>query len=135
MTTDVILTGTGVPHARAGCAGAGTPVRYGDVARQFDAGRSSVMRLMEAGTVPHELTAVFLTHVHSDHLVGLPDLVMTRWTHRRIEQHGPLVVGHELDPLAGPRSHRCSGPSETGVAPVDLAAAHARAGASRAEAT
>ena len=85
MTTEVILTGTGVPHARPGCAGAGTLVRCGDVALQFDAGRSTVMRLMEAGTAPHELTAVFLTHVHSDHLVGLPDLVMTRWTHGRLE--------------------------------------------------
>ena len=92
MTTEVILTGTGVPHARPGCAGAGTLIRCGDVALQFDAGRSTVMRLMEAGTAPHELTAVFLTHVHSDHLVGLPDLVMTRWTHGRLEQHGPLVV-------------------------------------------
>ena len=50
MTTEVVLTGTGVPHARARCAGAGTLVRCGDVALQFDAGRSTVMRLMEAGT-------------------------------------------------------------------------------------
>ena len=92
MTTHVVLTGTGVPHARPGCAGAGTLVRCGDVALQFDAGRSTVMRLMEAGTAPHELTALFLTHVHSDHLVGLPDLVMTRWTHGRLDEHGDMVV-------------------------------------------
>ena len=84
MATEVILTGTGVPHARPNCAGAGTLVRRGDIALQFDAGRSTVMRLMEAGTPPHALTAVFLTHVHSDHVVGLPDLAMTRWIHGRI---------------------------------------------------
>jgi ribonuclease Z len=92
MATEVILTGTGVPHARPHCAGAGTLVRHGDIALQFDAGRSTVMRLMEAGTPPHALTAVFLTHVHSDHVVGLPDLAMTRWVHGRVEAHGALVV-------------------------------------------
>ena len=78
MATEVMLTGTGVPHPRPGRAGAGVLVRHDDVALQFDAGRATVMRLMEAGTPPHALTAVFLTHVHSDHLVGLPDLAMTR---------------------------------------------------------
>ncbi len=63
MTTEVILTGTGVPHARPHCAGAGTLVRCGHIALQFDAGRSTVMRLMEAGTPTFALSAVFLTHV------------------------------------------------------------------------
>ncbi len=92
MTTEVILTGTGVPHPRPGRAGAGTLVRHGDVALQFDAGRSTVMRLMEAGTPPHALSAVFLTHVHSDHVVGLPDVAMTRWIQQQLARTGPLVV-------------------------------------------
>jgi ribonuclease Z len=92
MTTEVILTGTGVPHPRAGTAGAGVLVRHGDVALQFDAGRSTVMRLMDAGTPPHALTALFLTHVHSDHIVGLPDVAMTRWIQQQMVQSGPLVV-------------------------------------------
>jgi len=90
--TEVVLTGTGVPHPRPGCAGAGTLVRHGDVALQFDAGRSTVLRLMEAGTPPHALTAVFLTHVHSDHVVGLPDLAMTRWVQQQLVRSGPLAV-------------------------------------------
>lgn len=88
MTTEVILTGTGVPHPRPGRAGAGVLIRHGDVALQFDAGRSTVMRLMDAGTLPHALTAVFLTHVHSDHVVGLPDLAMTRWIQQQLRVHG-----------------------------------------------
>jgi ribonuclease Z len=92
MTTDVILTGTGVPHPRPGTAGPGALVRHGDTALQFDAGRSTVMRLMDAGTPPHALTAVFLTHVHSDHVVGLPDLAMTRWVQQQLVASGPLVV-------------------------------------------
>lgn len=92
MTTEVILTGTGVPHPRPGRAGAGVLIRHDSVAMQFDAGRASVMRLMEAGTPPHALTAVFLTHVHSDHVVGLPDLAMTRWIQQQLAKSGPLVV-------------------------------------------
>ena len=92
MTTEVVLTGTGVPHPRPGQAGAGALVRHGDVALQIDAGRSTVLRLMEAGTPPHALTATFLTHVHSDHVVGLPDLAMTRWIQQQLVRSGPLVV-------------------------------------------
>jgi ribonuclease Z len=47
---------------------------------------------MEAGTPPHALTATFLTHVHSDHVVGLPDLAMTRWVQQQMVASGPLVV-------------------------------------------
>jgi len=92
MTTEVILTGTGVPHPRPGTAGAGVLVRAGAVSLQFDAGRSTVMRLMDAGTPPHALTALFLTHVHSDHVVGLPDVAMTRWVQQQLVPSGPLVV-------------------------------------------
>jgi ribonuclease Z len=92
MITEVIITGTGVPHPRPGRAGAGVLVRHGDIALQFDAGRSTVMRLMEAGVPPHALTAVFLTHVHSDHVVGLPDVAMTRWIQQQLAPSGPLVV-------------------------------------------
>lgn len=96
MATDVVLTGTGVPHPRPGTAGAGTLVRWTDGARrvalQFDAGRATVLRLMDAGTPPAELTAVFLTHLHSDHVVGLPDLALTHWVQRPMSGAGPLVI-------------------------------------------
>lgn len=92
MTTEVVLTGTGVPHPRPGRAGAGTLVRCGDVALQFDAGRGTVLRLMEAGTPPHALSAVLLTHVHSDHVVDLADVAMTRWVQQQLVATGPLVV-------------------------------------------
>jgi ribonuclease Z len=92
VPTEHVLTGTGVPHPRPGRAGAGALVRCGDVALQFDAGRSTVLRLMEAGTPPHALTAVFLTHVHSDHVVGLPDVAMARWIQQQLVKSGPLVV-------------------------------------------
>lgn len=93
---EVVLTGTGVPHPAPGRAGAGTLVRYrvGDrrVALQFDAGRATVLRLSEAGTPPPFLTALFLTHLHSDHVVDLADVAMTRWIQQQLRKTGPLVV-------------------------------------------
>lgn len=80
MTTLVTVTGTGTPLATADRAGAGVLVRYGDVHLQFDAGRATVSRVLGAGSSPADLTALFLTHYHSDHLVGLQDLVLTHWT-------------------------------------------------------
>lgn len=91
-TTSVTLTGTGIPHPTPGRAGPGALVRHGDVALQFDAGRGTVMRLADAGSPPHALTALFLTHIHSDHLVDLADVAMTRWIQQELHQVGPLTV-------------------------------------------
>ena len=92
MTTTVTLTGTGVPHPAPGRAGAGVLVRHGATALQFDAGRGTVIRLAEAGCTPLHLTALFVTHYHSDHVVDLPDVAMTRWIQQQLERTGPLQV-------------------------------------------
>src|SRR5215813_7899788 len=92
MTTEVILTGTGVPHPTPGRAGAGTLVRAGQVAVQVDAGRATALRLAEAGTHPARLDALFLTHVHSDHVHDVPDLTMTRWLSQKMQATGPLPI-------------------------------------------
>ena len=91
-TTTVTLTGTGVPHPSPGRAGPGTLVRHGEVNLQFDAGRATVMRLADAGAPPHTLTALFLTHIHSDHLVDLADVAMTRWIQQNMHPVGPLTI-------------------------------------------
>jgi ribonuclease Z len=92
MATTVTLTGTGVPHPSPGRAGPGVLVRRGGTALQFDAGRGTVLRLADAGCAAHELDAVFVTHVHSDHLVDLADLVMTRWLQGTLHPAGPLPI-------------------------------------------
>lgn len=111
MTTTITLTGTGVPHPSPGRAGAGTLVRCGDVALQFDAGRATVLRLVEVDCAMHQLDALFVTHLHSDHLVDLADVVMTRWIQQILHPCDPLPIvvpegaaadfaRHMLDPYA-----------------------------------
>src|SRR5208282_3395142 len=91
-STTVTLTGTGMPLPSPRRAGPGTLVRHGHVALQFDAGRGTVIRLAEAGVPPYALTAQFVTHVHSDHLVDLADVAMTRWIQQGINRSVPLTV-------------------------------------------
>jgi ribonuclease Z len=134
-TTTVTLTGTGVPHPSPGRAGPGVLVCHGDVALQFDAGRGTVLRLADAGYAPHQLDAVFVTHVHSDHLVDLADLVMTRWIQGIMHPARPLPViavegqatrfaSRMLEPfdddIAVRVEHVQDGPPELDVRPFDL---------------
>ena len=79
MSTEVVLTGTGFPRPHPHRAGPGVLVRRGDVALQFDVGRATTMRLAALGLPVTDLTATFLTHHHSDHVVGLTDLLLSRW--------------------------------------------------------
>jgi ribonuclease Z len=67
-------------------------LRHGDTAIQFDAGRGTVLRLSEAGVGAHELDALFVTHVHSDHVIDLADVVMTRWIQGTLHPAGPLPL-------------------------------------------
>ncbi len=75
----VTLLGTGNPIPDPNRAGPATLVRAGELHLLFDAGRGVLQRLMAAGVVPVQLSAVFLTHLHSDHITDLNDVVTTRW--------------------------------------------------------
>lgn len=97
----VTITGSGCPIPDPDRAGPGVLVRFGAVSLQFDVGRSTVQRLAAAGVRPGELTAVFLTHHHSDHMVGLPDLVLTRWTLDRTDSLEPLKIVAPIGPAEG----------------------------------
>ena len=70
---DITLLGTGTPIPDPHRAGPATLVRAGDCTLLVDAGRAVAMRLAEAGVFPIGLTAVLLTHLHSDHITDLSD--------------------------------------------------------------
>lgn len=76
---EVVLLGTGNPLPAADRAGAATLVRAGSRLLLFDAGRGVCTRLAGAGAIPMMLSGVFLTHLHSDHICDLNDVVTTQW--------------------------------------------------------
>jgi ribonuclease Z len=108
----VTLTGTqGGPVVFNGLAGAGTLVRYGDdtnncgaIKLQFDAGRGTSMRLSQIGVFAGQLNATFLTHIHSDHVDGLADLLQLRGCTAR--RHASSISSAALtsNPSQGSRS-------------------------------
>jgi ribonuclease Z len=75
----ITLLGTGSPIPSADRAGPATLVSAGDEHYLVDAGRGVLMRLAAAGLGAPDLSAVLLTHLHSDHITDLNDVITTRW--------------------------------------------------------
>jgi ribonuclease Z len=75
----VTLLGTGVPTPVMERFGPSTLVEAGGEILLFDAGRGVLQRLFQLQTPLQAVRSVFLTHLHSDHVVGLPDLWLTGW--------------------------------------------------------
>jgi ribonuclease Z len=78
----VTLLGTGAPPPRLDRFGPSTLVEAGTQKFIFDAGRGAMQRLHQLGIAFSEITGLFLTHHHSDHVVGFPDLWLTGWIGR-----------------------------------------------------
>ena len=75
----VTLLGTGGPIPDPHRAGPATLVAGGSEQYLVDAGRGVLMRLAAIGSGPAQLSAVLLTHLHSDHITDLNDVITTRW--------------------------------------------------------
>jgi ribonuclease BN (tRNA processing enzyme) len=93
--TKVILLGTGTPNADPERWGPGVAIVVDDEAYLVDAGVGIVRRAAAAAAkgVPalraNVLRRVFITHLHSDHTLGLPDLMLSPWV---LERTTPLDV-------------------------------------------
>jgi ribonuclease Z len=75
----VTLLGTGCPPPVMNRFGPSTLVEAGGQKFLFDAGRGALQRLTQIGVRWQDVHGVFLTHLHSDHVVGFPDLWLTGW--------------------------------------------------------
>ncbi len=104
----VVLLGTGTPNAE--------PDRSGPAAAVVSSGRSylvdcgpGVVRQANAAAKkgiealkPSNLNLLFLTHLHTDHTTGFPDLIFTPWVLERsvpLEVYGPLGTQEMVDHL------------------------------------
>jgi ribonuclease BN (tRNA processing enzyme) len=91
--TQVILLGTGSPRPEPTRSGPATAIVVDDTAYLVDAGPGIVRRAAAAfengvaALAPAKLQMLFVTHLHSDHTVGYPDLIFTTWVQGR---RGPL---------------------------------------------
>lgn len=100
--TQVVLLGTGTPPADPDRSGPATAVVVNGTAYLVDMGAGVVRRAKSAAVdkgvaalEPVKLRVVFVTHLHSDHVVGYPDLILTPWVLGRrvpLEVYGPSGI-------------------------------------------
>lgn len=83
----VILLGTGTPNLDPNRCGPSVAITVNKSAYIIDFGPGVVRRATAAGIHPSQMTCAFLTHLHSDHTTGYPDLIFS-----------PAVVGR-TEPL------------------------------------
>jgi ribonuclease Z len=87
----VTLLGTGTPIPRIERFGPSILVEAASERFLFDCGRGASMRLWQLHIPIRGVTAVFFTHLHSDHIVGFPDLWLTGWL--------PPPFGQRTEPM------------------------------------
>jgi ribonuclease Z len=75
----ITLLGTGYPRPLMERFGPGVMVEAGKEKLLFDCGRGVTQRLYQIKVPFGDVTALFLTHLHSDHIVGIPDVYLTGW--------------------------------------------------------
>lgn len=92
VTIDITLLGTGSPIPDANRAGPSTLIQAGGQNFLVDCGRGVLMRLAAAGVAATSLTALLLTHLHSDHIADLGDLIITRWVSTFTPDPTPLPI-------------------------------------------
>jgi ribonuclease Z len=99
--TSVVVLGTGTPVPDAARAGASIAIIVDGEAYVFDAGDGTAHRAVEASVrfdepalVPQNVSHLFLTHLHSDHVHDVHTFATARWWAREDQLHvfGPMGV-------------------------------------------
>ncbi|MDE1161032.1 MAG: MBL fold metallo-hydrolase [Acidobacteriaceae bacterium] len=108
----VTLVGTGGPELTPSRSGIATLIQSDHQAILVDAGRNTLANLYRARINPATVTTVFLTHLHSDHISGLPDLWITPWflLHRTtpLTVYGPRGTQSMIDGMRAMYAHDLS---------------------------
>ncbi|MEX2180683.1 MAG: MBL fold metallo-hydrolase [Gemmatimonadaceae bacterium] len=121
--TQLVVLGTGTPNADPERSGPALAVVRNGRSYLVDAGPGIVRRAAAASArhdlaalAPQNLRVLFLTHLHSDHTVGMPDVILSAWTLERtvpLEVYGPpgtrTMVEHLLAAYAADIRNRVDG--------------------------
>ncbi len=100
--TAVVLLGTGTPRPDPKASGPATAVLVGSRVFVVDAGPGTERQLAAAKLPIDGVTALFITHLHSDHTLGYPDLILTSWVMGRTKPfpvYGPRGLQRMTDHL------------------------------------
>ncbi|HTY34938.1 ribonuclease Z, partial [Mycobacterium sp.] len=89
---EITLLGTGSPIPDPNRAGPSTLVRAGGQVFLVDCGRGVLQRAAAVGVGAAGLSALLLTHLHSDHIGDLGDLLITRWITTFAPDAPPLPI-------------------------------------------
>lgn len=98
----LIVLGSGMPVPDPERAGPAYAVVYQNRTLLFDAGAGVMRRVAAAGLRIDGFDGVFLTHLHSDHTLGLPDVLLTTWVMGRrtpLTVYGPEGTAHMVSAI------------------------------------
>jgi ribonuclease Z len=101
-TTRIVLLGTGTPYPDPAASGPATAIVVGKRVFLIDAGPGVMRRLNAAGLPVNGVEALFVTHLHTDHTLGYPDLIFTSWVMGRrtpLRAYGPHGLRRMTDHL------------------------------------
>ena len=101
--TRIVMLGTGTPRPDPTRSGPATAIVVNDTPYLIDFGTGVIRRATAAyeqgvtalGFAGVNIRTAFLTHMHSDHTIGYPDLIFTPWVMGRrepLEVYGPKGI-------------------------------------------
>lgn len=112
VTTFAVMLGSGKPEPTLHRYGPGGVVVANQTPYLIDAGDGiwraianaaiSHDEMMINALAPNNLTRLFITHLHSDHIAGLPSLILLPWIHgrtRKIDIYGPIGIKNLVESL------------------------------------
>ena len=79
----VTILGSGTPRVNIDRFSQSILVEHKNDKFLFDAGRGALLRLNQSRILPNEIENIFFTHLHSDHILGFSDILMTGWVYHR----------------------------------------------------